>query len=47
MWNDLEAAAVQAIRSGRERIDLASFRDDLVLQTLVSISDRRSRRASG
>lgn len=40
----LEAAAVQAIRSGAERIELAALSEELLVKTLVSISDRRSRR---
>jgi Bacterial TniB protein len=42
----LEAAAVQAIRSGTECIELASLGEELLVKTLVSISDRRSRRMS-
>jgi Bacterial TniB protein len=42
----LEAAAVQAIRSGTERIELATLNEELILKTLVSISDRRSRRTT-
>lgn len=42
----LEAAAIQAIESGRERIEVDLLSDDLVTQNLVSISDRRARRAT-
>jgi hypothetical protein len=40
----VEAAAIQAIESEQERIDLEILTDDLTAETLVSISDRRSRR---
>src|SRR5580658_678638 len=40
----IETAAIQAIQSGKERIDLDSLSDQIVTQTLVSISERRSRR---
>jgi Bacterial TniB protein len=43
----IEAAAIQAIETGKEHIDLHSFTDDVVIETLVSISERRSRRQSG
>jgi hypothetical protein len=43
----IETAATEAIRSGQERIDLSSLKDDLVTESLVSITDRRNRRASG
>ena len=43
----IEKAAIQAIRSGRERIDLACLSEDLVAESLISIADRRSRRVSG
>jgi len=43
----LEEAALRSIENGRERIDLESLTDDLMAHTLVSISDRRSRRATG
>jgi hypothetical protein len=42
----LEVAAVQAIRSGAERIELASLSEEVLTNTLVSIADRRSRRAT-
>jgi hypothetical protein len=42
----LEVAAVQAIRSGAERIELASLSEELLTKTLVSIADRRSSRAT-
>jgi hypothetical protein len=37
----MEAAAIHAIETGRERIDLSLLTDDLTAQTLVSMSDRR------
>jgi hypothetical protein len=40
----LEAAAVEAIRSGQERIALPLLRENLLAESLVSIADRRSRR---
>ena len=43
----LEAAAIEAIRSGEERICLSLLKEDLVTESLVSIADRRTRRASG
>ena len=43
----LEEAAMQGIESGRERIELESLSDGLTAHTLVSISDRRSRRVAG
>jgi Bacterial TniB protein len=43
----LEAAAVQAIRFGAERIEFACLSEALLATTLVSISDRRSRRTTG
>lgn len=43
----IETAAIQAIESGKERIDLDSLSDQIVTETLVSISERRSRRAAG
>jgi Bacterial TniB protein len=42
----METAAVEAIRSGEERISLALLKEELVTESLVSIADRRSRRAS-
>jgi hypothetical protein len=42
----VETAAVEAIRSGEERICLPLLREDLVTESLVSIADRRTRRAS-
>jgi hypothetical protein len=42
----VETAAVEAIRSGKERIDLSLLRDDLITESLVSIVDRRTRRPS-
>ena len=42
----LEAAAIQAIDKELERIDLEVLTDDLTAATLVSISDRRSRRTA-
>jgi hypothetical protein len=40
----LEAAAIRAIVTGRERIDLELLTDDLATSSLVSIADRRMRR---
>lgn len=37
----MEAAAIQAIEMGHERIDLGLLTDDLTAQPLVSMSDRR------
>jgi hypothetical protein len=42
----LEAAAIQAIETAHEHINLPILTDDLAAETLVSISDRRSRRAA-
>jgi len=42
----LESAAVEAIRSGEERICLSLWKEELVTESLVSIADRRTRRAS-
>lgn len=42
----IETAAIQAIESGKERIDLDSLSDHIVTETLVSISERRLRRAA-
>jgi hypothetical protein len=42
----LEAAAVEAIRSGEERICLSLLKEELVTEALVSIADRRNRRAT-
>jgi hypothetical protein len=43
----MEAAAIEAIHSGEERISLSLLKDDLVTESLVSIADRRTRRFSG
>jgi hypothetical protein len=40
----LEAAAIDALASGRERIDLELLPDELATTSLVAISDRRTRR---
>lgn len=40
----LEAAAIQALTTGRERIDLELLTDDLATTSLVSITDRRVHR---
>jgi hypothetical protein len=40
----LEAAAIEALATGRERIDLDLLTDELATTTLVAISDRRTRR---
>ena len=42
----LDTAAIEAIRSDKERIDLSSLKESLVAESLVSISDRRGRRRS-
>ena len=42
----LETAAVEVIRSGEERICLPMLKEELVTESLVSIADRRARRAS-
>jgi Bacterial TniB protein len=42
----LEAAAIQAIEKEHELINLQTLTDDLTTETLVSISDRRSRRTN-
>ena len=42
----VEMAAIEAIRSGEERITLSLLKDDLVTESLVSIADRRTRRFS-
>jgi len=43
----IERAAIEAIQSGRERIDLTSLTEDLVAESLISIADRRKRRVAG
>jgi hypothetical protein len=43
----METAAVEAIRSGEERITLALLKEELVTEALVSIADRKARRLSG
>jgi hypothetical protein len=43
----IERAAIEGIRSGRERIDLASLTEDLIVESLISIADRRNRRVAG
>jgi hypothetical protein len=43
----METAAVEAIRSGEERIRLALLKEELVTESLVSIADRQGRRLSG
>lgn len=43
----LEDAAVMAIKNNVEQIDLDSLDDDLTVQSLASVSDRRKRRATG
>jgi len=42
----LEAAAIQAIETEHEHINLQTLTDDLTTETLVSICDRRSRRTA-
>jgi hypothetical protein len=43
----LEAAAIRAMATGRERIDFDVLTDDLATSSLVSIADRRMRRPAG
>jgi len=43
----IEAAATFAIKTGLEYIDAGALTDELATSTLVSISDRRSRRVAG
>lgn len=43
----LEDAAIAAINSNTEQIDLDSFHDELAVQSLASVSDRRKRRVTG
>ena len=40
----IERAAIDAIRSGRERIDLTCLTEELMAGSLVFIADRRNRR---
>jgi hypothetical protein len=42
----LEGAAVQAIATGGERIELEALNEEAVTASLVSISDRRTRRTA-
>src|SRR6516165_1369634 len=42
----LEEAAVQAIASGGERIELETLSEEVVTASLISISDRRTRRTA-
>ena len=42
----METAAVEAIRSGEERITLSLLKEELVTESLVSIADRQARRLS-
>jgi hypothetical protein len=42
----LDTAAIEAIRSQKERIDLSLLKENLVAESLVSISDRLRRRLS-
>lgn len=42
----IETAAIEAIRSGEERIGLSLLKEDFVTESLVSIADRRTRRPS-
>jgi hypothetical protein len=42
----LETAAAEAIRNGQEHINLRMLHSELIRESLVSIADRRSRRAS-
>jgi hypothetical protein len=41
-----ETAAVEAIRSGEERMTLTLLKDELLTESLVSIADRQNRRPS-
>jgi len=41
-----ETAAVEAIRSGEERVTLTLLKDELLTESLVSIADRQNRRPS-
>ena len=43
----METAAVEAIRSGEERITRALLKEELVTESLVSIADHQARRLSG
>jgi hypothetical protein len=43
----METAAVEAIRSGEERVTLALLKEELVTESLVSIADRQTRRLPG
>jgi hypothetical protein len=43
----VETAAIEAIKSGEERISVSLLKEELVTESLVSIADRRTRRASG
>ena len=43
----METAAVEAIRSGEERVTLALLQEELVTESLVSMADRQTRRLSG
>jgi hypothetical protein len=43
----LEAAAIEAIRNRTESIHLGSLNSELIAQSLVSVSDRSSRRVTG
>lgn len=43
----LETVAIEAIRSGEERICLSLLKEALITESLVSIADRRGRRVSG
>ena len=42
----LETAATEAIRNGQEHINLKMLQSELISESLVSIADRHSRRAS-
>ena len=42
----VEISAIEAIRTGKERIDLPILREDLFSESLVSIVDRRHRRVA-
>lgn len=42
----VEISAIEAVRSGKERIDIDLLREDLFSEALVSIVDRRNRRVA-
>jgi len=42
----METAAIEAIRSGEERVSLSLLKEELVTESLVSIANRHTRRLS-